>query len=236
MKIAFVYGGQPRFRSCFTKNFENIKGYEEGHLYFFLWKEYNSSSLFDADKIAINEDNAKQLIEKNIPKNIKLVNFEHINTPTYESLVPKEIENIPRSSSAVPGGNEYLDRLYKQHYGLYNAFNMLKEEYDCIVRFRVDCYPEYYIELDKLNLEEGIYIPDSMRYSEYQEVCAPVNDQFAIGNMKNMKTYFNLFENMTEYFKQNHRTLHLETALSYHLLKNDVKILSAGTQYRIVRN
>lgn len=233
MKVALIYGGQPRFRKCFFENLTRLSGFTEAHLYFYLWKEYDKSSIFDIDGIAITENNAEELIRKNIPANFILKKFEHVDIPSYDSLVPKEVERIPMTQFS-PGGIHYLERMYKQHFGIKKAFDMIVEYYDCVIRHRVDCFMESVIDISKFNLDEGLYVPENYRYSIHN-VYPIVNDQYAIGNMKTMKIYSSLFEHMTDYFKSEHQTLHLETALSCHLFKNNIKILSTGTDNIINR-
>lgn len=236
MRVALVYGGQPRFRPTFLNALKQLEGFEEAHLYLYLWKDYENSTLFNEKGTMLNEQNINDRLVSILPEKFKLIKLEQIEVPTYDELVPKEVENLPRSSKDVPTGKDYIDRFYKQHYGIYKAFKLIEEQYDCIIRFRVDCYLNNNINLSLLNINDGIYMPMNLRYSEYQDICPPVNDQYAIGNMNNMKIYCSLFEHMTDYFKTNHRTFHLETALSYHLLKNNIKIFSLDVDNIIVRN
>jgi hypothetical protein len=233
MKIAMITGGQPRFNSLWNTNFTSLIGEHEIDLYMNLWKEYHRSEVFDKGGQKVDENNVVDLINKNIPDNCTLKRFSHINPPKYEDIIPEDINLLRRASAAVPCGKEYVERFYMQHYALYTSHQMIEGDYDCIIRYRLDGHTEYKINLQNLDLNEGIFTPDSMKYSEHPSIWPEINDQYAIGNMKNMKIYLSLFEHLTEYFRTDYKTFHLETCLSYHMCKNNIKVNSAGFEYRL---
>ena len=235
MKIAMVTGGQPRFRNAWITNITSLPSDNEIHLYMYLWKDYGKAKKFDNDEKEITENNVERLIVKNLPNNCLLKKFIQCEMPKYEDLVPEDIDSFPRANGSVPSGKNYIERLYMQHYSLHKAFCLIDEEYDCVIRYRLDGNTEYKIDLNKFNLEEGIYIPDSMKFSEYRSVCPEINDQYAIGSMKTMKVYFDLYNKLSQYIREDSKCFHFETILSYHMVKNSINVKSAEFQYRLER-
>lgn len=235
MKIAMVTGGQPRFRHGWLTNITSLVGEHTIHLYMNLWKDYGKAKPFNSQKDVPTEHNIIDMIVKDLPVNCILKKFSQIDTPKFDDIVPEEVRKLPRASSAVPTGDEYLERFYMQHFGLWSTYSMIDEEYDCIIRYRLDGQMEYKIDINNLDLKKAIYIPDNLKYSEHPSLWPEINDQYAIGNMENMEVYLRLFEHMTNYFIEDTRTIHLETCLSYHLQKYGIKINSAGFQYRLNR-
>ena len=235
MKIAMVTGGQPRFHQDWLTNINSLVGENTIHLYMNLWKDYEKAKPFNLEKDIPTEHNIIGMIVKELPVNCTLKKFSQIDMPKFDDIVPKEVRNLPRASSAVPTGDHYLERFYLQHLGLYTTYSMIDEEYDCIIRYRLDGKIEFKIDINSFDLKDGIYIPDNLRYSEHASLWPEINDQYAIGNMENMGVYLRLFEQMTNYFIENNRTIHLETCLSYHLQKHGIKINSTGFQYILNR-
>lgn len=219
-----VAAGQPRFNEYFNDVVHKIKGADEVDIYFYFWNNYNWSNEYLTEGW-LNLTYIKSLL----PNNFNLKKVCQVKEPEYSVLVKPEIETIPKPPYR---DNNFLDKVYKQFYSIYKAYKMIDEEYDCIIKFRVDSSPDREFNLNEYDLSEGIYIPDNTRYSE-ADIYEKITDQFAIGNHKNMHTYFSLYENMDSYFINRNCPIHQETALSCHLTNNFIPMKSSNFKHYI---
>ena len=56
----------------------------------------------------------------------------------------------------LPDIDNYIERLLYQRNALYECFKLIREDYDCIIRYRVDGYPTEKIDLKTLNLNDFV--------------------------------------------------------------------------------
>ena len=235
MKVAMIYGGESRFKRYLELNYKRLQNYSEVHLYFCLWNnfEYTDMNLNFSD---IESNNVIKKINHILPKKFYLKNLVEIEKPDI-SEKSKEIKNILLKSNEhffQPDIDGYIERLLFQRYSLYECFKLLKEEYDCIIRYRIDGYPTKRIDLRKLNLSEYVYSPNNMRQG-ISDFYPRLNDQFAIGNQNKMEIYCNSYEYIEDYIKKDAKNGQFETSLSCHLTENNVKIKTDNFSYHLIR-
>lgn len=231
MNVAMIASGQPRYTKYIFDNFFRIKDAKKIDLYFFMWSNY---LLTEDDKNIIDGvGSIEEQLVKGLPKNCTLKKYVISEEPSIEQLFQKYNLDFNYLISKVIGFNsttseEVLKRsitnLYLQRYSCMKAFELLDEEYDCIIRYRPDCYTTNDIYLNELDLENNIYAPINLGAGGIIPGVPHMNDKFAIGNMKNMKIYFEAFNHLYENQIENGETIQEETSLAYHLVKNNVNI------------
>lgn len=229
-----VASGQPRYTKYIFDNYHRIKDATNIDLYFYMWNNY---ILRDEDKnIFYGGGPVEEQIKKGLPKNCVIKKFVTENEPSIEKLFNNELELLIEKSL---GANHIfepdkmrtsLTDLYFQRYSAMKAFQLIDKEYDCVIRYRPDCFLADDVYLKQINLDEGIYVPRNLG-------GGGMNDQFAIGNMKNMKVYFDAFNSLFVDQMKNKELVQQESSLKYHLIKNNINIhgLPSNARYFIVR-
>jgi hypothetical protein len=234
MKVAMLYGGEPRFKKYLPLNYTRLTNFSKVDLYFCLWQdyEYNDMNLNFSDI----EGNIINKIESCLPHNFRLRNFIEIQKPEITEKKEKIKSNILFSNISYfsPNLDEYVERLLYQKNALYECFSLIREDYDCIIRYRVDGYPTKKINLKELNLDDYVYTPHNIRQG-ISDIYPRINDQFAIGNFHNMKTYFDNYNHIEKYVEMDPKNGQFETCLSCHLVENDIKMKPGNFGYHLIR-
>lgn len=236
MNVAMLAGGQPRFTKYWMENYKRLVGATKIDLYFYLWDDYllTDSQLNFSDK----EGNLVEKIESVLENYVNLKKIVFVNEPTHEDLLKQT--NISKFVGLDMIFNESsikinLQRILSQRCSIFNVYKIMEkmnEEYDCVVRFRTDCYPNKKILLSEYDLKNHIYIPSNMRHSN--GIAPPFNDQFAIGNMHNMKIYCDAFNHFIRNLDEEPKTIQPETSLSYHLVKNKINVVTSDFNYYMI--
>jgi hypothetical protein len=205
MKIALFTAGQPRFTQSLAILQNQLKGYSEAHIYLVLWPsdDYNSS---------------QDVIDKTSRYLLPNVTYKYIEIRKKE---PKWFDDskypIRQNRKLVPSS------ILKMWYGLNEIFSKIPNEYDAYVRFRLDGRLSCDYDLNTHALDQGVVMARKPRYGYG---LTPVNDQFAIANYDNMKTYCDMIHKIDNYYTTSGFSFHAENYLSYHLtVANRLNIL-----------
>jgi hypothetical protein len=214
MKVALLYSGMPRF---IIEKHQNHLDYLFNNkinpdVYFSFWNlwGYNPNGWgydINHNNSQLLTDNDKQnIVDTLVPKNYEFTNFETTSLELEEIIQHK----ISQASSKKYDWNGNPRSYVFQFYSLSRTIKLLKEEYDIIVRIRSDLHFEHYV-IDYKN-DNLIHI--------YAGYCYPdMNDQFAYGSQSVMKTYFDVFDNITSI-----DLMHPESILHEHLTMNSITI------------
>ncbi len=176
MKIALVTGGQPRFTSDFIKVMNQIKGFDTADIYMNLW-----TSNWATDNIQ-----ARDKIEKILLPGYKLAKVNIVNQPLYK--LPPHINPVddPRPENV----HWWYQRGLGQSLSLSMAFDLIDQQYDAIIRFRLDGCISHDIDISKLDLINNELITPAGPIDGIDGY--KINDQFAIGTQEGMKFYCGL--------------------------------------------
>jgi len=173
MKIALVYGGQPRFTYDFLDLMTKITGFESASFYIVLWK----TDWADTDQKA--HARLSKILKS--PYSIGKI-----------TVVDEPIVNAPAGNGHLESARPenvmwWYTRQYRQTKGLSLAFDLIDQEYDAVIRFRGDGSVNTLIDLSKIDLKNTpLILPNNAKSGhDYMKV----NDQFAIGNYNMMKFY-----------------------------------------------
>ncbi len=172
MKIALVTGGQPRFTQDFITLMSQIQGFDSADIYMVLWKS----------EWAETEDQARFKIEKILQPGYKLAKVKVIDEPPFEfpphnvRIAPAEPENIAW----------WFKRGRAQFYSLSLAADLIEEDYDAVIRFRLDGKLDRNLDVGKLSRGEHFLTPANA-ITGFDDFY--INDQFAIGTQESMKFY-----------------------------------------------
>lgn len=182
MRVALVAGGQPRFTPDFVQVMNQLQGFDSADLYIVLW----------ASEWAQTEEEARSKIEKILLPKYNLAKVKIMPEPDYPlppgtpQLPPPEPENVLW----------WYKRGYNQSYSLAVANDMIDQQYDLVLKIRIDGSLDRSIDLSAINIGEDLIMspngeagwPDFM-----------MNEQFVIGRQDRMKLYFNLGNEFTKY-------------------------------------
>jgi len=176
MKIALITGGQPRFTPDFPKMMSSIQGFDSADIYMALWNT----------DWARTAEQARQKIEKILPENYKLEEVSIVEEPECDYPTHSVTIEPPREQNVA----WWYIRQYRQWASLALAHQLVKKDYDLLIRFRLDGSPDSIINLKELDLSfNGIILPKGPLSGIEGNRS---NDQFAIGGKDAMSLYLNL--------------------------------------------
>jgi hypothetical protein len=101
--------------------------------------------------------------------------------------------------------------------------------YDKVIHSRLDV--EYYNFLDNIDLN-AICVPDFHNFPHLQGTGC--NDRLAVGNLENMKTYFDAYDRVREYVSAG-GLLHAESFLGWHLISSQLEVKKYPIRFTRVR-
>jgi SAM-dependent methyltransferase len=240
LKIAVCISGHMRtFEQTYHSFINNILSpYKEtADIFINTWETVGApASKHGSDQSVVNKKT--ELI---IPQINELIKPKKINIETYESArdAIAKLNNDAKMAQVdkdhMPNGNllSYGSMLYSLKQTGKMLDNYERENnisYDIIIRLRSDALftnkPSIY-EWD-MNV---INVPIIGRY-----YANAMNDQFAVGNSKNMKIYFNLFDRIVEYVNGKQCLARPEVFLKYHLNRHGIHVVEKDIAFNIIRS
>jgi len=172
MKVALITGGQPRFTPDFINVLNQLQGFDTADIYMCLW----------SSEWATTDDQARAKIEKVLPPRYKLAKVEIVEQPQY--VLPLHSIELPVESPE--NVRWFYKRRFAQAIALTLTFDLINQDYDAVVRFRLDGRLGNSLDLSKQDLTREIILPaNSLAGHEW----AKINDQFAIASQAEMKFY-----------------------------------------------
>lgn len=236
MKVALITGGQPRFTKYWIENYKRLVGASQIDLYFYLWKDFElTDSQLNFSDI---EGTIEQKIESVLIKNVNLRQIVWTDNPAFENIINERLIYSLINVNHLDTYNKvetHLKKLLSQRYSILQCFNLLKENYDAIIRYRLDCYPDRKINLNENVIENTIVIPSNNIHGGIAYKSPGFNDKYAIGNMKIMKIYCEMFNYFEQLINEEPLTVQEETGLGYHLIKKNIEIKVGDFNYHLIR-
>jgi hypothetical protein len=183
MKIALITGGQPRFTYDFIQLMNQLKGFDSADIYMTLWK---------TDWATTNEQ-ARAKIEKVLLPKYRLAGIELVDEPEYK-LPPHTIQLSP------PIDDRYITWWYKRLYlgslGIAQAYDLIDQNYDAVVTFRLDASTDRNIDLSQYDFSQNKLICSSNGHSGFPDF--KINDQLVFGSQACIKTFCELGKHIKE--------------------------------------
>lgn len=173
MKIALVYGGQPRFTYDFIDLMKRLKGFDSADIYMVLWKS----------DWAQTEEQARQRIQKVLLPGYSIGKITVIDEPPCE--YPPGAEKL--SPPAPENAAWWYSRMYKHALGIAWAFDLIEQKYDAVIRFRGDGSVDRELDVSKLELNKTPLLFPNNAGSGFDDY--KLNDQLVIGTHEMMKFY-----------------------------------------------
>lgn len=187
MKIALVTGGQPRFTFDFIRLMDQLKGFDSADIYMTLWKS----------DWATTAEQARAKIEKVLLPKYRLVGIELIDEPVYE-LPPHSIQLSP------PTEEKYITWWYKRLYlgslSLALAYDLVNQDYDAVVTFRLDASADRDIDLSQYDFSKNNLVCSSNGQCGFPDYR--INDQLVFGSQSSIKTYCEIGKKVKELVPQ----------------------------------
>lgn len=173
MKIALVYGGQPRFTQEFVDLMNRLKGFDTADIYMVLWKT----------DWAETDEKAYSRIQKVLLPQYKIAKIKIVDEPNLEFPPGGETLDPPTPYNTA----WWYNRVFKQAMGVSLAIDLVDKEYDMLVRFRGDGTPTKEIDLSQIDLNATPLLLPSNARAGFPDFA--INDQFAIGTQEMVKKY-----------------------------------------------
>lgn len=183
MNIAMITGGQPRFTGDFLILLEQLYGFESADLYMNFW----SSSW------AESEDHAIEKVKRILPSPYKVAKIQIVDEPPRE-LPPHLLDHPPEEPENI---RWWYRRRKGQLLSLSMAFDLVPDQYDAIVRFRLDGCIDCRLDLSTLDLKNNELILPQGPKSGFpgNGLC----DQFSVGSYEGMKFFCGLARQINHY-------------------------------------
>jgi hypothetical protein len=182
MKIALITGGQPRFTPDFITLLSQIQGMESADIYMNLW---NSDWAKD-------EEEGRHKVEKILPPNYKLAKLKLVDQPPYEMPA----HNVPLAAPEPENIQWWYKRKIGQIQSLSMAFDLIDQEYDAVIRVRLDGCLDKPIDVRQFDLVNNDMIMPEPRVGRKD---FPICDQFFIGTHTGVKFFCDLAKDFNKY-------------------------------------
>jgi hypothetical protein len=226
MKVAIQICGQPRFTADFTNFLNNLKGYNQADWFCYftgdnrhLPPEKLPSNIW---KEITDVKQASDNLQSILPQNNYVRSFEISDSDSAD--LPTEPDDVPTPA-------------YKMWYNMFQV-NRLRIDYekqnnityDMVIRTRPDTGLVNVLDLRNINLDllkMAVVTPKNKIAGHFHfsinspEMC----DLFAIASPEHMNTYSGMIQTAHEnFFTQNRRQWHTESALALYLLANHIPL------------
>ena len=177
MKVALITGGQPRFTPDFLKVLSQLKGFDSADLYLNLWES----------DWALGPEQGVAKLQKVLPDHIKLKRLEVIKEPDRQ---------LNSTASNFEELKWWYDRRIGQIHSLKLACDLIKEDYDIVIRFRPDGCLTGDLDISTLDVEsnEVIFCEQLMGARQTEP-----NDQFFVGTLEGIRFLCNLYNEFDKY-------------------------------------
>jgi hypothetical protein len=226
MKIAISISGQPRnFKESYDSLKKNLLSKYDCDLYFHSW----IADYFQSTDFGIG-NKTYQLSKFEYDEVIKLYKPK-------EYILEKPIQ-FDASGYKCPIWRQPLNNTLSMYYSIYKSFQLIKPEYDYVIRTRFD------IDYSKLDLSlptNAINVPEWN--TDIRVKNRGYYDIFAIGNYSDMKVYSETFSYIIKYVSGDNDFLKFlhggwpiqdsplrnEYLLKWHLIKNNIQVNELST-------
>jgi len=176
MRVALVYGGQPRFTYDFIDFMNRLTGFESADFYMTLWRS----------AWATNDEQAVAKISKVLKPNFRIGRIKVIDAPQVEYAVGAEKLQPAKPQNTL----WWYERGFYQAIGTSLAFDLIDQQYDLVIKFRGDGSVDRGVDLRRYDFSKTPLLQPSNGQSGYSDY--KINDQFAIGTPEAMKFYCDL--------------------------------------------
>lgn len=175
MKVALIASGLPRFAPDFIDLMNKLKGFDSADIYMCLWKTDWASTA----------EEARAKIEKILLPQYRLAKIIVVDEPPYE-LPP---HSFPLAPPNPENTTWWYKRILAQFTGLAMAFDLIDQEYDAVIKFRVDGSLEQPLDVSTLDLNNPLLFPNNAG-------CGfdwgKLSDLFIVGTQEGMRFYCGL--------------------------------------------
>lgn len=214
MKVACLLNGQPRFTNYFF-DFVTYKLPKEVSVDWFIYL-WDQKSTDDSRIPTWWDENPHKIIDTLTGLNHSVKDFTVAQFSTYDTVFDtfqhKRPESIPRN-------------IWYMFKSLYEVGKNLQtsSDYDLVIKIRSDLTIDrplnYAACLEFINKNPNTIITSS--YHKFGFNVKEINDWFAVGDQKCMRTYTEVFPNLKKYCRAG-MIQHPESLLASHLILNDV--------------
>jgi hypothetical protein len=213
MKAALILGGQPRFTEAFNILMSQLNGIEQADIYACFW----------ATAWARTAEEARAKIEPILLPGFTLKEIEVVAQPKYQ--LP------PHTGQHYTEEKESVRWWYKRRLGMWTsirrAFDLIKDDYDVIIRCRPDGRLDKTLDISSFDLSKGLIYPAWPRNGwPGGKIC----DQFAFGLYSDMRFYTEVVDHINnyipevcDYWESNVHDWASEHMLNHHLVKHGVE-------------
>lgn len=182
MKIALITCGHPRFTPDFITFMHQLQGFNRADIYINFW----------TTDWAKDEVEARTKIERVLLPKYNLAKIQIRDQPPY-SLPPHTIQLEPPRPENVLW---WYERRIGMWQGLKMAYNLIDQDYDAVIRFRVDgrFFDNVYVSGLDLKNNELLYQTHARAGFDNFRIC----DLFTVGTQEGMKFYCDLADHLQE--------------------------------------
>ena len=176
MRVALIAGGLPRFAPDFIDLMNKLEGFDSADIYMCLWKTDWASTA----------EEARVKIEKILLPKYRLAKIIVVDEPPYE--LPPHV--YPLAPPHPENTSWWYKRIQAQFTGLALAFDLIDQEYDTVIKFRVDGSLKQSLNVNTLDLKNNSLLFPNNAGTGFE--WAKLSDLFIVGTQEGMKFYCNI--------------------------------------------
>jgi hypothetical protein len=182
MKIALIGHGQPRFTNSFVILMSQLHGFDVADFYMCFWKT----------DWAPNADVLKEHLQPHLLPNYNLKEIKVIDQPEIRLPNP-QLNHTSEEKVSVRWS-------YKRRQGMWLSLklanDLIKDDYDLVIKFRPDGRLDKSVDVRTLDLSHEMIFPSNSRCGHPgREIC----DQFLFATREGMNFYSDLINHFDEY-------------------------------------
>ena len=182
MKVALIASGQPRFTPDFVDLMNKLNGFDSADIYMCLWKTDWASTA----------EEARAKIEKILLPQYRLAKIIVVDEPPYE-LPP---HSFPLDPPSPENTTWRYKRIFAQVTGLTMAFDLIDQDYDMVIKFRVDGSLEQSLDVNTINIKDTPLIFPGNAGAGF-DYCK-ISDLVFVGTQHRMKFICSLSKELKE--------------------------------------
>lgn len=218
MKVAVCISGQPRHYELGFESLNNaVLSKYDCDIYIHTWWDDKGGN-YSRSGFANSREMFESPKASDLPRGIDILYQPEVLTIEPQKNFVIKDKDVYKSPFVTPFN------LYSQKYSIMRANELIKGEYDWVIRARFD------LDLDLMDLDfskydkNHIYVNSTIGFQPKTDSNYGVDDCFAIGAQDIMNTYSECYNHLDYYFYEQKQKIACEHITYHHLAENNIDI------------
>jgi hypothetical protein len=158
-----------------------------------------------------------------------------IRSPDQFNIEETPVELSQELKDAINPFKNNIPNICSMYYHNKRCFDLIEKfcvkynhKFDVVIRFRSDININSDLDLHEIE-KNTVYVPNC----RWKETDTSIDDCIAFGDFDTMKKYSNVYDNILYYCLHENASIHPETIIKYHLVKNNIQIKHTPFKYNL---